>query len=170
MRSIFYLAFIVLVLGGGAAQYGEKFGGRRSEPAALTAAAPAPSQTSGYRTVTVSRDGRGHFQVEGRVEGRRIAFIVDTGATVVALTARDAARLGLRPTRSEFTAEVKTANGVVRAAPVRLDIIDVDGLMVRDVQAIVLPDEALSDNLLGMSYLSRLKRFEYQHGKLVLEQ
>jgi aspartyl protease family protein len=47
---------------------------------------------------------------------------------------------------------------------------DVGGLIVRDVEALVLPDEALAENLLGLSFLSRLKRFEYANGRLVLEQ
>src|ERR1700677_4971586 len=70
----------------------------------------------------------------------------------------------------EFVAEVRTANGTVRAAPTRLDAVEVGDLVVRDVAAVVLPDEALSDNLLGLSFLSRLRRFEYSDGKLVLEQ
>jgi aspartyl protease family protein len=96
--------------------------------------------------------------------------VVDTGASVVALTARDAARLGIRPPPSAFTADVKTANGMVRAAPARLDIVEIGNLQLRDVSALVLPNDALSDNLLGLSFLSRLHRFEYSDGRLVLEQ
>jgi aspartyl protease family protein len=66
--------------------------------------------------------------------------------------------------------EVKTANGTVRAAPTRLDEVEVGDIVLRDVAALVLPDAALSDNLLGLSFLSRLRRFEYTDGKLVLEQ
>ena len=51
-----------------------------------------------------------------------------------------------------------------------LNSVDVGGLVVRDVQALVAPDNALSENLLGLSYLTKLKRFEYANGKLVLEQ
>jgi aspartyl protease family protein len=88
----------------------------------------------------------------------------------VALTARDAARLGIHPSRNAFAADVKTANGTVRAAPARLDVVQIGSLELRDVTALVLPDDALSDNLLGLSFLSRLHRFEYSDGKLVLEQ
>jgi clan AA aspartic protease (TIGR02281 family) len=115
-------------------------------------------------------DAQGHFDVDGRVNGRRIDFVVDTGASVVALTARDAARLGIHPSRNAFAADVKTANGTVRAAPARLDVVQIGSLELRDVTALVLPDDALSDNLLGLSFLSRLHRFEYSDGKLVLEQ
>ena len=63
-----------------------------------------------------------------------------------------------------------TANGTVKAARTRLAMVELGGLIVRDVDAMVLPDEALSENLLGQSFLSRLKRFEYANGKMVLEQ
>ena len=70
----------------------------------------------------------------------------------------------------KFTAQVRTANGSLRAAPTTLSMVEVGGLVVRDVQALVMPDEALSENLLGLSFLRRLRRFEYSNGKLVLEQ
>jgi aspartyl protease family protein len=59
---------------------------------------------------------------------------------------------------------------MVRAAPARLDIVEIGNLQLRDVSALVLPNDALSDNLLGLSFLSRLHRFEYSDGRLVLEQ
>ncbi|HMK71391.1 MAG TPA: TIGR02281 family clan AA aspartic protease [Xanthobacteraceae bacterium] len=131
---------------------------------------PAAAAAATSRSVIVPRDSRGHFQVDARIEGRRLSFMVDTGASVIALTASDAGRLGLHPAQREFVVEVKTANGTVRAAPVRLDKVEVGDLAVRDVAALVMPDEGLSDNLLGLSFLSRLRRFEYSGGRLVLEQ
>jgi aspartyl protease family protein len=137
---------------------------------ALASAASPPGADARTRSVVVARDGRGHFDVDGRVNGRRVSFLIDTGASVVALTARDAARLGIHPPRNAFVAEVKTANGTVRAARAQLDVVTIGNLELRDVAALVMPDEALSDNLLGLSFLSRLRRFEYSDGKLVLEQ
>jgi len=89
---------------------------------------------------------------------------------VVALNERSAAQFGLRPLRSDYTATVATANGTVRAARARLPMVELGGIVVRDVEALVLPDEALSQNLLGLSFLSKLKRFEYANGRMVLEQ
>ena len=63
-----------------------------------------------------------------------------------------------------------TANGTVKAARTQIAMVDVGGLVLCDVDALVLPDEALSENLLGLSFLSRLKRFEYANGTMVLEQ
>ena len=127
------------------------------------------SPTGGTR-VSLPRDFRGHFQAVGRIDGQHIDFMGDTGASVVALNEKSAAKFGLRPMRSEFNAKVTTANGTINAARARIPVMDVGGLVVRNVEAMVLPDEALSENLLGLSFLSRLKRFEYAEGRLVLEQ
>jgi aspartyl protease family protein len=131
------------------------------------AAAP---QSSDGRTFTVRQDNRGHYKVEGRVDGRRMDFMVDTGATIIAIPEREAARLGIHPARREYTAQIRTANGIIRAAPTQLARVEVGGLVVRDVAAVVLPDGALSENLLGMSFLSRLRRFEIANGRLMMEQ
>jgi aspartyl protease family protein len=137
--------------------------------AALAAAKPAPD--SGYGTsVTIPRDARGQFATSARVDGRRMDFMIDTGASLVALRASSAASLGVHPAAREFSIEVKTANGSVRAAPAQLGMVEINGVTVRDVAALVLPDEALGENLLGMSFLVRLRHFEYENGKLVLEQ
>jgi aspartyl protease family protein len=133
----------------------------------------APVETSaqsGLRSLSIPPDARGHFQTEGRIDGQRIGFMVDTGASVVALNETSAARFGLRPSRGDYNATVTTANGTIKAARTRLAMVDIGGLVVRDVDAMVLPDEALSENLLGLSFLSKLKRFEYANGKMVLEQ
>ncbi len=137
------------------------------QPATKASSASAPP-SSGPRVVSIGRDDRGHFKAHGRVDGRQVSFMVDTGASVIALTEREADRLGVRPSRDAFTASVQTANGVVRAAPVTLNSVEIGGLVVRDVKALVVPGRGLSENLLGLSYLTRLKRFEYANNRLVL--
>ena len=174
MRSILAFAALALAVGAITPKLVEHVGERKSAPAAVAMKADTASQdapvTYSSRNVVITPDRQGHFRVEASVDGRRLDFMVDTGASVIALTERDAGRLGIRPIRSEYTAVVKTANGSVKAAPVSLDSVEVDGIHVRDVRALVLPDDALSENLLGLSFLSRLRRFEYSRGKLVLEQ
>jgi len=173
MRSVIAFAAIALAAGVIAPRYAAQIGARPNPvpPAAMAAHSATPAATAAdSRAIVVSPDPRGHFLVDGTVDGRRLRFMIDTGASVVALTARDAAMLGIHPARSEFRAEVRTANGTVRAAPAMLDRVEIGDLTVRDVAALVLPEEALSDNLLGLSFLSRLHRFEYSGGKLVLEQ
>jgi aspartyl protease family protein len=131
---------------------------------------PPPSHTSlGYRTVTLNDNGRGYFGVEARVEGRAIDFVVDTGAMSVSLRETAAAKLGIHPSARDYTVRTQTANGIGRAAPVTLNSIEINGITVRDVRALVIPDEALRVNLLGMTFLSKVK-WTHDRGRLVLEQ
>jgi aspartyl protease family protein len=130
-------------------------------------AAPRPSAS---RTVVIAPGRGGHFHVSARVDGRPLDFLVDTGASIIALTERDAAMLGIRPAERDYVGMVRTANGVVRVARIELGTVEVDDLLLHNVAAVVLPPGALSENLLGLSFLSRLRRYEYADGKLVLEQ
>jgi len=167
MRQILFFAIAAMIIAGVMPRVmGQVEKAPEPQPAKR---AQAPQPTS-YRTVTVRGDTRGHFQVEGAVDGRRVDFVVDTGASVVALRERDAARLGIHPIPRDYTASVSTANGVIRAAPVQLSSLEVGGIRVHGVRAMVLPDQALSENLLGMSFLSRVRRFEMANGRLVMEQ
>lgn len=172
MRAFVFIAAFTLVLAGAIPRLLEHVGkGAPAPTQAMTARpAPEPAVSSGGRSFTARAGRNGHFYVEARVDGRRIDFVVDTGASYIAIPEREAARLGIHPTRRDYTARMSTANGVVLGAPTRLNMVEVGGLMVRDVAAVVMPDAALRDNLLGMSYLSRLRRFEIANGKLVLEQ
>jgi aspartyl protease family protein len=151
---------------------------RPQRPAPPPAAARPPAKptlpqvvtlSSPARTVTLRDDGSGHFRAEGRVDGRRVEFLVDTGATAVVLRASTAAQLGIRPSRSEYTVKVYTGNGETRAAVVRLGKIEVGDIVVRDVRALVQQDDTLTVDLLGMTFLSKIK-WTHERGKLVLEQ
>jgi len=176
MRSIIAFCVVALVVAGFAPRYFERFGAGVAAPVPTSTAAPVPAYAAssapspGPRTVTIRKDERGHFAVEGQVDGRRVGFMVDTGASVIALTERDAGRLGYHPAYRDYRIAIRTANGTIRGAPISLGMVEVGGVMVRNVDAIVLPDEALSENLLGLSFLSRLRRFEYREGHLVLEE
>jgi aspartyl protease family protein len=170
MRAIMIFAAFMIGLGTIMAQIADKMTPALANTAPRKAIAIETPAPSGLRSLSIGRDARGHFETEGRIDGQRIGFMVDTGASVIALNESSAARFGLRPSRGDYKATVTTANGTVKAAPTRLAMVDIGGIVVRDVDAMVLPDEALSENLLGLSFLSKLKRFEYANGKLVLEQ
>jgi aspartyl protease family protein len=141
-----------------------------SSPAAM-AASPAdpPASVSNSRTVILSPGNDGHFRAHARVDGRRLELVVDTGASQIALRAGDAARLGIHPTPRDYNVKVSTANGLTRAALVQLGRVEIGDIVVRDVPALVHPDETLGVNLLGMSFLSRV-RWTHERGRLVLEQ
>ena len=170
MRNIMIFAAVMIGLGTFMAQMADRMSSASATSAPHPTVVVTTTAPAGSRSLNIPRDVRGHFQAEGRIEGQRIGFMVDTGASVVALNETSAARFGLRPSRNESNAAVTTANGTVKAARTRIAMLEVGDLVVRDVDAMVLPDAALSENLLGLSFLSRLKRFEYANGQMVLEQ
>lgn len=136
---------------------------------AMTAAPQSAPSSSGSRSVVLKRGNGGHFWTEARVDGRRIDFVVDTGATTIALRESDAARLGMHPSARDYSVKVSTANGMTRAAPVMLNRVEIGDVVVRDVPALIHPDNALGVNLLGMTFLSKV-RWTHERGRLVLEQ
>jgi aspartyl protease family protein len=168
MRSVMMFAFAAIVIG---ALVPKLYSAHTPATAATVNVAAVQEQqpAPGGRTAVINRASNGHYQTEAVVDGRHVEFMVDTGASVIALRERDAARLGIHPVARDYNVKVSTANGTVRAARVDLSRVDVGGVTVRDVAALVLPDEALGQNLLGMSFLSRL-RWEQKNGKLILEQ
>ena len=173
MRQILFFAIAALVLAGVMPRVMGNVGNRPApemQQQTTRRPEPVPQTSANYRTVTVRSDRLGHFQVEGAVDGRRLDFMVDTGASMVALRERDANKLGIFPAARDYTGRSSTANGIVKVAPVRLSSLEVNGIRVYDVQAAVFPDEALNVNLLGMSFLSRVRRFEMANGRLVMEQ
>ena len=123
------------------------------------------------RRVALSANPAGHFVAEATINGGRVAVMVDTGATVVALTDATARRLGIYPVQSAFTERMTTANGVVsrrprhpargpprqRRAP-------------RRRRRSSSPAARSPVDLLGMSFLGRLSKFEIASGQLVLSQ
>lgn len=165
MRQVLYFAIAAM----GIAVFVPKLYG--NDPATVTTLALADTQApaASRNTVTIRQSANGHFQTAAAVDGRSVDFMVDTGASMIALRERDAAKLGIFPVPADYTALVATANGKVKAARVQLKRVDVGNVSVRDVAALVLPDDALSQNLLGMTFLSRLN-WEQKNGKLILEQ
>lgn len=114
-------------------------------------------------------DGRGHFLADAEIDGTTVKVMVDTGASAVALSYEDADDVGLRPRTLDYDVPVSTANGIVNAARVSLRRVEVDGVEVRDVEGLVLPEGVLNGTLLGMSFLSRLRGFKVEDGVLYLE-
>jgi aspartyl protease family protein len=166
MRQIIVFAAIMLAL---AAMAPKLLRTNGAQTAANATALPSNSEPSYPRTASIPPGTNGHFETNAVINGRRIPFMVDTGASVIALRGEEASRLGIHPAQRDYTTKVSTANGVIFAAPVAPRSVELGGIVVRDVAAVVLPDEALAQNLLGMSFLSRI-HWQYQGGRLVLEQ
>lgn len=177
MRIILLISAILTGSGLVMAHVAGRGDGAASGPQAAAAAsikiqpaAGGASSSSYQRTAKIAGDGRGHFHAEASIGGRRAAFLVDTGASIVALSEPDADRLGVRAGPNDPKVVLQTANGKVTGARVRLASIDIGGVRVQDVDAVILPGHALKQNLLGMSFLSRISRYEFRSGQLVLEQ
>lgn len=111
----------------------------------------------------------GHFIVKAEINGRDVRVMVDTGASAVALSYEDAENVGLRPGNLDYNIPVSTANGIVKAAGVNLDKIEIDGVRVTDVQGLVMPEGVMRGSLLGMSFLGKLKSFKVEDGVLYLK-
>jgi aspartyl protease family protein len=119
--------------------------GQHAESAALTGA---------LQSVTLAADGNGHFTAEGQVNGARVRFLVDTGATLVTLPAAEAQRLGIDYRRGQ-QAVSQTANGRVIVYRVRLDSVALGTMTLNAVDAVVHDSPGLDIALLGMSFLNR---------------
>ena len=122
----------------------------------------------GEQHITFRARAGGHFVVAANVDGVEIRFLVDTGATSVVLNPQDAKRLGFDLKRLSFDRFFQTANGTVRAAPVKLGRISVGPIELKDVRASV-NGAAMTNSLLGMSFLSRISGYEVVGDKLNLK-
>lgn len=136
-------------------------------PATAVNAGKAASAASD--TVTLRAGPDGHFRVDAMVGGKRVPMLVDTGATVVALSYELGDSLGLVSGGDRFDSGVQTANGSVGAKRVTLRDVRIGGVKLNDVDAVVLSRGAMDGALLGMSFLGRLSRLETSRDKLVME-
>ena len=145
-------------------RYAERFmaGDEAVEAPAVQAAQP--------RRVTLKAGPGGQFVTEARINNRSIDVLVDTGATLVALTDDDARRVGVRPRQADYTVKVNTANGIAHAARVQLNDVRIGGIRVRDVSALVLQPGKLHVTLLGMAFLGELRTVSLKGDQLLLVQ
>ncbi|HEU0016913.1 MAG TPA: TIGR02281 family clan AA aspartic protease [Methyloceanibacter sp.] len=110
----------------------------------------------------------GHFTANADVNGKSIPMIVDTGASTIVLRPEDAETAGIDVSRLSYTVPVLTANGRTVAARVRLDSVAIGPLQRKNVDALVAAPKALTESLLGMSFLGRLKSYEFSGDFLTL--
>ena len=122
------------------------------------------------RVIELKAGAHGHFFTQAEINGRTISLMVDTGASIIALTYEDAARAGIQPRESDYTQRVSTANGIARVAPVMLDKVAIGDVVVRNVAAAIAEPGKLNTTLLGMSFLGRLNRVDMRAGRLILEE
>ena len=134
-----------------------------------TASKSAAEEPRSHEGVELHADRSGHFAANLEINGRPVEALVDTGATIVMLTYEDAQRAGVFLRDRDFTMQMQTANGIAKAAPVTLERVSIGSITVRNVQAGVGEPGLLRTNLLGMSFLKRLEKFEIRSGTLILQ-
>lgn len=122
----------------------------------------------GAAVVELRQRADGHFAAIVNVNGTKLPMMVDTGASNVVLSYEDARTIGIDTDRLFFDVTVDTANGRTKSAPVRLNHVAVGTIGFDQIQAFVSQPGALSESLLGISFLSRLESYEVRGNRLVL--
>lgn len=117
--------------------------------------------------IELKRRNDGHFYVTLKLNGAPVLFVVDTGATDMVLSQPDAQRAGLDLTKLAFTGRANTANGLVRTAPVRLDVVTLGPYQEFGFRAVVNQGE-MDGSLLGMTYLQRFSSIQINGNVMIL--
>ena len=119
-------------------------------------------------TVVINRGIDGNFAVRAEVDSRRMLLMVDTGASFVTLTSRDAATIGVDMGSLHFDTPIRTANGIIQAAPITIAHLAVGSVERNNVSALVAPVHSLDQSLLGLSFLDTLGGYAISGDRLVL--
>ncbi|SHL78465.1 aspartyl protease family protein [Paracoccus solventivorans] len=110
----------------------------------------------------------GHFHLTAELNGAPVRFIVDTGASALALSPRDARRAGIDLERLVYAGQARTANGIVPTATVRLDRVAIGDILDENVPAMVIQAD-IDRSLMGMDYLRRFARVSFEGDSMILE-
>lgn len=119
------------------------------------------------RGLAIRQSSDGHYYVSARINGSDIRLLVDTGATLTVLSKRQAERAGIFPSPGDYTANVRTASGIAKAAPVRLRDFEIGEARLHDVPALVM-DTPADTSVLGIGTLQKFKSYEVRNGVLTL--
>jgi aspartyl protease family protein len=164
IRDLLSWSALALVLVGGYSYRDElgriafRIAGELSPPGASLG---VEQRQAGERAVRIRRRADGHFVARVSVDGASVSMLVDTGASTVVLRQSDARLLGVDTRRLRYTVPVQTANGLAYAAHARLREVSIGSITLHSVDALVAQPGALKESLLGMSFLSRLRSYEF---------
>lgn len=129
---------------------------------------PDMALTTGDGDVAIRRSSDGHFRLTATVDGKSVRFLVDTGASLVALSPADARAIGFDTDRLQYGLRIQTANGTAWSASVSLAEISVGTIRARNVRAAV-SQSGLSESLLGLAFLNRLSGYEVRGDTMILK-
>ena len=144
--------------------FGQRVAGELVPGMALTVESDSPDG----HAVQLRRQNDGHFIARTQVNGVTIPMLVDTGAGAVVLSAQDARRIGIDTSGLRYTIPVRTANGITHSARIRLNSVSVGPLSVSNIDAMIAQPGDLHQSLLGMSFLDRLRSYEFSGDLLTL--
>ena len=172
LKAVLFIAGLAVAIALTAPSYFSRFIERGQDsavarPSGVTAPVAANADHGGI--MRISADRSGHYISDIEVNGRTLHAVVDTGATLVILRYDDARALGLVFPGDRFDVGIRTANGNGKARRVELRSVRIGPITLNNVEGLAVEQGALATNLLGMSFLKRLSRFEVQRGTLVLE-
>ena len=137
-------------------------------PEVETEQLPVPSVNPQMTIIPPGVNGK--FVLNTRIKGINVPMIFDKGASVVALTYEDGARIGIKTNPDDFSTKIETANGAIKGAEVMLPEVRVDSIVIRNVSAVVLPKGSMKSSLLGRTFWGRLGTgFSFNKGNLVLK-
>lgn len=172
VRDLFTWVVIATVLLAGysyrdtISQIGYRIAGELAPPGSVVG---VEQSATGERAVRIRRRSDGHFVARVDVNGGGVPMLVDTGASTVVLRLPDAKKLGIDTAQLRFNVPVQTANGVAYAAHTRLAKVAIGPITVAGVDALVAQPNALKESLLGMSFLSRLKSYQFAGDSLTFK-
>ena len=125
-------------------------------------------QQSQDGAIIIPKEIDGHFHLTLTINDRPIDFLVDTGASDIVLTRKDAARVGFDPNRLDYWGMANTANGTVRLATIRLETVRLGEFIDKNIRASV-NKAPMEKSLLGMRYLSKFRAIEISDDQMILK-
>lgn len=164
MKSLLFLVMSVMVFAVVAPGLVEKHLSSTPNPKIARVETDIPRTAIGYRNRS------GQFDFNASMNGRHVVVLVDTGASSVAINRSTARRIGISLNDDDFRYTAETANGPAKFARATIDEIRINGVLIDNVPAAVMKDDALNTTLLGMSFLNRLRKFEFNGNQLKLIQ
>lgn len=142
--------------------------GNRITAGLVPASAISSLADDGTLIVTLTKSAGGHFEVNGKVNGKYLHFLIDTGASSIVLSYEDAQKIGINTDHLNFTTPIMTANGRSKAARIHLDQLQIGDIRRENVPALVTQPHMMQGNLLGMSFLETLHGFNVRGDRLIL--
>lgn len=168
IRNLFLWGVIILALVAGWTWRDQLFDLGGELVASLDPAQPVVLVSGDNPEIALKKSLNGHFVTDASVNGNSVRFMVDTGATTIALTYDDAIDAGIDPDSLQFVQPIMTANGMAMAASVRLDRVEIGPIVRRDLRATVAAEGKLEQSLLGMNFISSLTSFEMRKNEVIL--